>query len=116
MTKLFHLLALATLCFAGLTARANDNQLVSKALSDASIKACVQAAKEPGFDIVGQVTDTTGTAGFCLSTEKSYRVDFFKVLRCNEAGNNGPCPKPAAVLVASAEFGCGGELTAAICY
>ena len=114
MTKLFTLFALAALCLAGLTARAGDtNALVGKAMTDATIKTCVQDARSPNTEILSGVTETTGTAGFCLTNEKSYRVDFYKQYKCQP---NTYCIMAPTVIVASAEFGCGGELTAAICY
>jgi len=92
--------------------RAGDNALIAGALKDETVKACVQAAKEPGYEIVSQVS----TVSICFVSGSVDQVSFYKVLRCNETGNNGPCPKPAAVLVATAEFGCAGELTSGMCY
>ena len=109
MKKLIPVFALFALA---LTARAGDTSLVAKALSNDTIKACVQAAKEPGYEIQSSVTVT----GICFVSGQTSRVDFFKAMRCNDAGNNGPCPKPAAQLVASAEFGCDNELVSAMCY
>ena len=111
MKKLIPLFAL------GLTARAGDTSgLIGKAMSDSTINACVQAAKQPGYEIKASVSDTSATTGaYCLIPETTYRVDFFKDMRCNENGGS-PCPKPAAQLVASAEFGCGGALVVARCY
>ena len=112
MNRWFIAAALAVVCASVRASDNNNNFLVASAMKNETVKACVQVAKEPGYEIVASV-DTTS---ICFASGTINQVTFYKALRCNEAGNNGPCPKPAAILVATAEFGCAGELVTAICY
>ena len=94
-------------------ARAGDhgNTLVSQAMRNDVIRACLKDARQPGYEIQSATT----TVSVCFVSGEITRVDFFQDVRCNENGGS-PCPKPAARLVASAEFGCNGELVSALCY
>ena len=106
MKKLIPIFALFVL---SLTARAGDTSLIGKAMSDNTINACVQAAKQPNTQILSSV-DTTG---ICFVSGETKAVTFYAQLKCT---GNGTCPAAASVLVARAEFGCNGELVSAVCF
>ena len=98
-------LSFATITHAG----DNNSNLMGQALSSNTIQACVAAAREPGYVIQSSTT----TVSVCFVSGEIKRVDFYREIRCIP---NQPCPDAPIRLVASAEFGCNGELISAVCY
>ena len=76
MKKLLPLFTLFTL---GLTARAGDTGLIGRAMSDSTINACVQAAKQPNTQILSSV-DTTGICFVSGETKAVTMHDGSKIL------------------------------------
>ena len=103
-------LLLPVLFLIGATAvRAGDESFIGKAMTDATVRECVAAAREPGFEIASGVD----TVSVCFVTGEIRRVVFYKQMRCE---GTQVCPKVMATLVATVDIGCGGEVSDAQCY
>lgn len=103
-------LILPVLLLLGATAvRAGDESFIGKAMTDASVRECVAAAREPGFEIASGVE----TVSTCFVSGEVRRVVFYKQIRCE---GTQICPKVMATLVATVDIGCAGEVADAQCY
>jgi len=87
-------------------AQANDASLIGRATGAAH--ACINAAREPGFEITGQVETTS----ICFVSGFITTVKFYKTPVCHQE----PCPRPIPELVAEVTFGCDGEVVNVTCY
>lgn len=109
MKKLLPLLALAL----PLALPAGDDaNLKGRVMSDATVQACVQAAKSahPGLQTVVQ-SETVST---CIVSGSIERVTIFQLGHC--PGNILEVCMPAAFLVATVDVGCEGEISTVTCY
>jgi hypothetical protein len=67
------------------------------------MKECLADAREPGWDVVG----STYVVSACFYTGFITEVDFYKTITCH---GNQVCPKIAAQLVATVQFGCDDQI------
>jgi hypothetical protein len=84
----------------------NDAALIGRATGAAH--ECINAAREPGFEITGQVETTS----ICIVSGFITTVKFYKTPVCHHE----PCPRPIPVLVAEVTFGCDGEVINVTCF
>lgn len=71
------------------------------------VRECLADAREPGWDVVGQsYVVSAGFAGGFIT-----EVDFYKTIACHKQ----PCPRPAAELVATVQFGCDDQISYGEC-
>ena len=108
MKKLIPVFALFALALTSVAARAGDNSLIGKALSDKTVSQCVQDARGANTQINASVDVT----GICFVSGNTYRVTFTAQPNCKP---NEVCPYFAR-LVATADLGCEGEVISAACY
>ena len=101
--------ALLLLGATAVRAGGNDASFLGKALTDETVRECVAAAREPGFEIASGVD----TVSVCFVTGEIHRVVFYKQIRCE---GTQVCPKVMATLVATVDIGCAGEVSDAQCY
>jgi len=83
----------------------NEDALIGRARGAAH--ECLQAAREPGYEFVGQ----SETTSICFASGFLTTVTFYKVPVCHDE----PCPRPVAVPVAEVNFGCDGQLLSVTC-
>jgi len=95
-----------TLSASTANAQSNDAALIGKATGAAH--ECINAAREPGFEITGQAE----TISICFVSGFINTVKFYKTPVCHHE----PCPRPIPVLVAEVTFGCDGEVVNVTCY
>lgn len=104
--------ALLALALPLATPAGDTPNLMGKVMSDATVHACVQTAKlaHPGLDTVLQ----SQTISTCLVSGSLDRVTIYQIGRCPP--QDEILCKPIAVLVATVDLGCEGEIVEATCY
>ncbi len=84
----------------------SERQYIAKAR--AAVRSCLEAAREPGWEIIPSVH----TVSACFAGGFITEVNFAKQMRCPK---RGPCPMAPTVIVATVQFGCNNEIMSTSC-
>ncbi len=85
----------------------NENYLIARARLE--VRECIQQAREPGWDIIGNVQRVSA----CFAGGYITDVTFSKQIACRP---NEICPLAPVILVATVQFGCDNEVISSQCY